>query len=146
MKGAGPWLSVVVVFGGHVAWLAAPAPAAFIWSADFAELPCLEGMVLSVQSAPWGMSGSAGLASTPLWWPEVTGNRGPQVVLGKACALPSSDCGSMSHLTDSQGGYLPLAGACGNPARNPVLGSRWAIFERRLSRLPPVPLQLLRPA
>ena len=146
MQAAGRRIILAVLATGLAGLLAAPASAAFISSAEFAQLHWVDQLVTPVRSVSWEMSAGACVSERPLWWPEGGEGGLPRLVLGRPPVLPSGQCGSPSQLIGSQVGSGQAAIFAENLEKDPILVSRLAIAERKLSRLPPVPLELLRPA
>jgi len=146
MQAAGRGISLAVLATGLAGVFAAPASAAFISSAELAELHWVDQLVTPVRSVSWEMSPAACVSERPLWWPEQPSEHFPRAILGKAPAVPAGQCGSPSQLIGSQVGSGQAAVSADNLEKDPILVSHLAIAERKLSRLPPIPLELLRPA
>ena len=146
MQAAGRRIILAVLATALGGVFAAPACAAFISSAELAELHWVDGLVTPAGSVSWDTSAAACVSERPVWWPEQASEHFPRLILGKGPAVPAGQCGSPSQLIGSQVGSGQAAIFADNLEKDPVLVSRLAIAERKLSRLPPVPLELLRPA
>ena len=146
MQAAGRWLTLAVLASGLLAWQAASAPAAFILSAEFNDLPWLPGSIFTDTPPASEFGQEFGSAERPLWWPEGEEDNLPRLILGRVPLLPFGLCGSPRQPSGTQsGGWLaPVPAVIWEV--DPVLISRLAVAEGKLSRLPPVPLDLLRPA
>lgn len=146
MQAVAGWLKQAILASGLVACLATPAAASFIRSADFEQAAWAQLAFAHQTRAEKELSAVGNWQGKTPWWPWENGERKPVLVLGKAPAVPGGQCGSPSQVGGSSGPGWLVAISTANSDTDPVLISRLAIAEGKLSRLPPVPLELLRPS